>query len=133
MVFDTGHRPLVAVLVLKVICWLAVDEIVSGLVISCDMAGAAPTRLVLTELSSAIVVSPVVIPELLPVFTIGVPLGEVGVVGGVVVGGVGLVGGELQDTEVAVVLHPFCKLLKLSSELLTQPLNASDTTTKAIP
>ena len=84
----------------------------------------------MTELSRAIVVSPVGTFAVLPVFTIGAPLGEVGgVVGGVVV----VVGGEPHDTELVLVVQPFCKLLKLSSPLLTQPLKAIAATIKANP
>ena len=93
------------------------------------MAGAAPTNVVLTELSRAIVVSPEVSVTLLPVLTIGVPLGEVGgVVGGVTTGV-----GEVQATEVALVLHPFCKLVKLSNVLFTQPPKATVAIIKANP
>ena len=77
-----------------------------------------------------IVVSPVVIVDVLGGPAGGV-VGVVGVVGGVV-GGV-VVGGELQDTELVLVVHPFCKLLKLSSALLTQPLKAKVITIKANP
>jgi hypothetical protein len=119
---------LVAVLVLNQICWLAVDVLLAGMLSSLEIAG-DPTGVVLTELSSAIVVSPVVMFEVLPVLTTGAPFGAVGgVVGGVVV-----VEGELQDTELVLVVHPFCKLLKLSSPLLTQPLNAKVIIIKANP
>ncbi len=91
-------------LVLNEIIWSAVEEIVSGLVINLESAGAPSGGVIMTELSRAIVVSPVGTFAVLPVFTIGAPLGEVGgVVGGVVV----VVGGEPQDTEVVLVLQPF--------------------------
>jgi hypothetical protein len=129
MVFDTGHRPLVAVLVLNQICWSAVDVLLAGVLSSLEKAG-DPTGVVLTELSSAIVVSPEVMFVVLPVLTIGAPFGAAGgVVGGVVV----VVGGEPQDTELVLVVHPFCKLVKLSSPLLTQPLKAKVIIIKANP
>ena len=120
---------MLAVLVLNEIIWSAVEEIVSGLVINLESAGAPSGGVIMTELSRAIVVSPEVSVTLLPVLTIGAPLGEVGgVVGGVTTGV-----GEVHATEVVLVLHPFCKLLKLSNVLFTQPPKASDATTKAIP
>ena len=82
-----------------------------------------------TLLSSAKVVSPVVMPDVLPVLV----LVTGGVVGGVVVGGVGVVGGGPHDTELVLVVHPFVKLLKLSSPLLTQPLKAKVIIIKANP
>ena len=117
-----------AVLVLNQICWSAVDVLLAGVLSSLEKAG-DPTGVVLTELSSAIVVSPEVMFVVLPVLTIGAPFGAAGgVVGGVVV-----VGGEPHDTELVLVVHPFCKLVKLSSPLLTQPLKAKVIKIKANP
>ena len=84
-----------------------------------------------TLLSSAKVVSPVVMPDVLPVLVLGTGgvVGVEGVVGGVVV----VVGGEPHDTELVLVVHPFCKLVKLSSPLLTQPLKAKVIKIKANP
>ena len=88
-----------------------------------------PTGVWLTELSSTIVVSPVVIPEVLPVFTIGLPLGVVGATAA----GVIMTVGAVQATLIAVVLQPALWLLKLSKVLLTQPLSISEATVKAKP
>ena len=132
MVFDTGHRPLLAVLVLNQICWSAVEEIVSGLVINLESAGAPSGGVILTELSRAIVVSPEVRFVLLPVFTIGAPLGEVGGGAGGV-GGVTIAAGELQNTEVVLTLQPVLRLVKLSNLLFMQPLRATVAIIKANP
>jgi len=94
---------------------------------NCETAGLAMVEMG-TLLSSAKVVSPVVMPDVLPVLVL-VTGGVVVVVVDVVV----VVVGVLHVTELVLVLHPFCKLLKLSSPLLTQPLNAKVIIIKANP
>ena len=94
---------MLAVFVLNEIIWSAVEEIVSGLVINLESAGAPSGGVIMTELSRAIVVSPVGTFAVLHVFRIGVPLGEVGgAVGDVTTGVV-----ESQEPAIAVVLQPF--------------------------
>ena len=85
----------------------------------------------MTELSSTIVVSPEVIPDVLPVFIIGVPLGVVGATA--TAAGVIIPVGEVHATLVTVVPQPVLWLLKLSKVLLTQPLSNSEAVIKAKP